>query len=116
VATLVDPALLLGQLQFRGEEVVLGRTAQRYEGRVNHIAFEVIWLVQEKIPALVRRVSPEREEVLRLQALYPLSESPWPRPQWGNYIRFDSADLGDKQSDPFVHSLHDATGEPTHAH
>jgi hypothetical protein len=116
VATLINPALLTGQLQLRGEEAVLGRTAQRYEGRVNNRAVEVVWLVQEKIPALVRQVSPDREEVLRLHALYPLSESPWPRPRSENYSRLDSADLGDIQSDPFLRSLRSANRAPGHTH
>lgn len=67
--------------------------------------FEVLWLEDEQIPALVRQRYAKREVVLRLREIYPLQQAPWPRAKTRGYQRIDYADLGDKSSDPWVRRI-----------
>lgn len=115
ITKVIDPTLLTTKLQPVGKVEILGRQAQRYQGQVNGVEFEVWWLDREQVPALVRQVSEHREETLRLKAIYPLQESPWARSQIVDYVHLDYADLGDKESDPFVRSLlHGEAHDPVH--
>jgi len=115
ITKVIDPTLLTTTLKPVGKEEILGRQAQRYQGQVNGVEFEVWWLDREQVPALVRQVSETREETLRLKEIHPLQQSPWARSQIVDYTRLDYADLGDKESDPFVRSLlHGEARDPAH--
>jgi hypothetical protein len=105
VTRVIDPTLLTTKLRPVGKGEILGRQAQRYQGQGDGVEFEIWWLEQEQVPALVRQVSEHREETLRLKEIYPLQKSPWTRSQIVDYMHLDYADLGDKESDPFVRSL-----------
>lgn len=113
LACLIDPILLKTQLQLNGSVETLGRQAQRYQGRVDEVEFEVLWLEKERIPALVRQMFANRQEIMQLKEIHSLHESPWPRSQISEYIHIDYADLGDKEADPFIHSLQQGV---EHAH
>jgi hypothetical protein len=86
----IDPTWLQRTLLPTGSIEVLGRHAQRYHGRRDGVEFEVLWLEAEQLPALVRHVSPDREEVLRLREIYPFEQAPWPRFQTEQYQRLDT--------------------------
>jgi hypothetical protein len=113
----IDPAWLREKLQPTGTTTVLGRQAQRYQGRVEAIEVEVLWLEAEQLPALVRQKYPQREEVLRLRELYPLPHAPWPRANTEHYRRIDYADLGDMHNDPWVRRMQQGEQRiPMHRH
>ena len=115
VSSVIDPTLLTTKLQPVGKVEILDRQAQRYQGQVDGMEFEVWWLDQEQVPALIRQVSEIREETLRLKEIYPLQKSPWSYSQIVDYMHLDYADLGDKESDPFVRSLtHGEAHIPAH--
>jgi hypothetical protein len=105
LACVIDPTFLKTKLRLHGSVKALGRQTQRYTGRVEGMEFEVLWLEKEKIPALVRRTVAEYQETVQLKELYALGQSPWPRKPISGYVHIDYADLGDKESDPFVRSL-----------
>lgn len=105
LASVIDPSLLKNKLKLTGKSEALGQEALRYQGQLGGVEFEVWWLEREQIPALVRQVYPDREVVLRLKAVSPLSKSAWPREQVDGYASIDYSDLGDKQSDPFVRRI-----------
>jgi hypothetical protein len=101
----IHPTWLQKQLRPTGPRNVLGRSAQHYQGRVDDTEFEVLWLEDEQIPALVRQRYAQREVVLRLREIYPLQQAPWPRAKTKGYQRIDYAHLGDKSSDPWVRRI-----------
>jgi hypothetical protein len=114
ISCLIDPALL-GVALKEGEELeVLGRQARQYLGQVNGQELEVWWLVREQIPARIRRTSGDSEELILLKEIYPFAQSPWARNDTTDYGLLDYADLGDKESDPFVRTLFQAIGEEHH--
>ena len=114
---MIDPALLREKLQPLGTTEVLGRQALRYQGHVDGIELDVLWLEAEQLPALVRQKSPQREDVLRLRELYPLPHAPWPRPNIKQYQRIDYADLGDMHHDPWVRRIQQGEQHmPRHGH
>jgi hypothetical protein len=96
---------LLAKLKLAGTTKILGRNAQRYQGEINGIDFEVWWLKDEQIPALVRQGYSGRVVILKLKELYPINKSPWRREDTANYKRMDYADIGDRHSDPFLKKL-----------
>ena len=115
LASVIDPTLLGSALTAKGKVTILNRQARRYTGRVGGEEFEVLWLEHEQIPARVRRKNKGYEEVVELKEMYPLEKSPWPRTETAGYESIDYADLGDKESDPFVRAfLHG--GGMTHDH
>ncbi|MBI3247470.1 MAG: hypothetical protein HYZ50_13290 [Deltaproteobacteria bacterium] len=105
IASLIDPALIGFELK-GGEEIeVLGRRAYRYVGQVDGQELEVWWLAHEGIPARLRQTGKNYEEVMQLKELHALSQAPWLRNETAGYELIDYADLGDKESDPFVRAL-----------
>lgn len=102
LSSLVDPDLLGRDLKRSGEEERLGRRAERYRGRLDGVEVELLWLPQERIPALIREIYPDRERQLRLIEMYPLEESPWPHGRFAEYRHTDYADIGDQEADPFL--------------
>jgi hypothetical protein len=66
---------------------------------------DVLWLEHEQIPARVRRRSKGYEEIVELKEPYSFAESPWPQNETAGYEAIDYADLGDRESDPFVRAF-----------
>jgi hypothetical protein len=63
---------------------------------------EAGWRVDLNLPLEIKRSDAEHSETTRLQSVHPLDKSPWQRRDHGNYEMIDYADLGDRESDPFV--------------
>jgi hypothetical protein len=105
LSSVIDPLWLQNTLQRTGTTEVLGRRALRYQGQVHGVTLEIVWLEAEQLPALVRQVYPDREEVLRLTEIHPVDQAPWARVHTTHYQRTDYADLGDMHNDPFVRRI-----------
>jgi hypothetical protein len=105
LSSILHPTFLKQTLQATGETTVLERQAQRYQGQVNGVTFEVLWFDTEQIPALIRQIYPDCEEIVHLTAIPPLPSASWPRRATSDYRHLDYADLGDMASDPFVRRL-----------
>jgi hypothetical protein len=114
LSQVIEPAWLQRALQHTGTTEILGRHVRRYQGQVDGVTFEVLWLEAEQLPALVRQVYADREAVLRLKAIYAAHQAPWSRAQTKGYQRLDAADLGDMYADPFVRRVQHST--PLHSH
>lgn len=116
LASLIDPALL--QNLRRGRSVkILGRTAVQYQGRHAGQNIELLWLPQERVPALLRQSGPGGTLSLRLRELHARSPASWPRvseQMIASYARIDGADLGDMEHDPFVAGLLAESGHEEH--
>jgi len=104
LASLLNPAMTRSLLA-DGRENVFGRSAVHYQSNHADQPLEVLWLDYEQIPALIKRTENSKSITTRITALYPLAQSPWPYQRSGDYHHTDFADLGDKESDPFIQSI-----------
>jgi hypothetical protein len=105
VASTFDSKLLGGALKRVGKEIYLDRDAERYHGEVDGVWMEVVWLTQERLPALVKKTTARDVSTLQLAEIWPIDKAPWPastRATLEQYHHLDFADLGDMESDPFV--------------
>lgn len=82
--------------------------AEHYQGQIGGVDWEVHWLPEVKLPAMVRTVNGARETSIHLLEIHPLANAPWPVPSSRGYEAIDYADLGDNEADPFVqrHAQH----------
>ena len=108
IASTFDPKLLGSALKRVANENYLGREAERYRGEVDGVVMEVVWLTQERIPAMVTKTAANRVDTLRLAEIWPIEKAPWMRSTsvlLEQYRHLDFTDLGDIESDPFVKSV-----------
>ncbi len=101
LATLVNPSML-ANLVADEPEIVLGRSAQRYQSLDNELGLELCWLEHEQIPASIKFIDHGHKVETRLLAIYPLAQSPWSYQQTADFRHTDFADLGDKENDPVI--------------
>jgi hypothetical protein len=105
IASTFDPELLGSVLEHVGNENYMSRSAERYRGEIDGVTIEVLWLTQERLPALVIRTTANRVNIVKLAEIWPLDKAPWDRlsqAKLEQYQHLDFADLGDMESDPFV--------------
>lgn len=104
VTSLLNPAALA---ELRGGDAVkiLDLDAQRYRGQLHGQALKVVWLPTQQLPALIETKQPGQRIVTRIQAIFTLAHSPWPYRRANDYGVIDFADIGDKESDPFIKSI-----------
>lgn len=98
---LVDPEILR-QLVVVKTGLRDGYAFAQLKGTVKGEAWEIMWRSDLKLPAKIRREHEGHVEVTELEAVHPLSAAPWPRRDYTSYEVIDYADLGDRESDPFV--------------
>lgn len=107
LTSVIDPLFLKTHLKKTGTVKALGRQAQRYQGQLNEVNFEIWWLEAERIPALLRQVYPDGEVTVQLRALYPLDDAPWQPSQTEYYAHLDFEDLDEQESEVFARSSQD---------
>lgn len=116
LATLIKPSLIAG-LKADDRVEVLGHSAIHYQSTDPEKPFELLWLEQEQLPALIKFTEHGHTVSTELTALYPLAQSPWPYQRAAAYKSTDFSDLGDKENDPFVKSIqHKLKGGHGHDH
>lgn len=113
-----DPAELHA-LQRQGTTTIDGQRAQRYVGTLHGEQVELAWLPEEGWPLRLIRRAGKARVVYQLDGLAK-GELPagWPplRPDTG-YARYDAADYGDMEKDPFMMSAQALDGgHHGHAH
>lgn len=84
---------------------VLGHNAELRKGKINGHSIEVLWLLDENIPASIVKKGKEGRVELRLIDISPLSTAqrkPVALEEIANYRHIDAADFGDMENDPFV--------------
>ncbi len=94
LASLIDPAQLQSQLKKTGEKkTAFGYAVFRYRGRTKDGGMEL------------RVYNHRRALRTELKAIHPLSRTPLAQPDLSGFEEIDFADLGDKESDPFVRRI-----------
>lgn len=107
IAEVIDAQLLGAALKHVGTTRVMGKTAERYRGRLGNTSMEVTWLPQDRLPYKVKQSGPNQQteiKLKRLSAATPTSSAE----DLTAYTRLDYADLGDDPSDPFFKRLSEA--------
>src|SRR5690606_4611959 len=98
-ALLIDPGVLqkLTLIEAGWRD---GYPYRRLHGENKGERIEVTWRIDLNLPQEIKRSDAEHSETTRLQAVFPLAQSPWQRRDHGDYEMIDYADLGDRESDP----------------
>lgn len=110
IAEVIDAQLLGGALKHAGTARVMGKTAERYRGRLGNTSMEVIWLPQDRLPYQVKQSGPNQRTELKLKRLSVTMPASSDQDPTASYTRLDYADLGDDPSDPFFKRLSEAAG------
>lgn len=113
----VDIEGLRATLKHTGTEDVLERSADRFQGQIDGVDIEVLWLEAERLPARVRQIYPDRVVTLTLKAVQSAQDAPWEPTALRDYQRTDYADIGDREEDPFLRGmLHHGHEHRDHRH
>lgn len=115
IATLLSKAMKAVLVEGDREQV-LGRPAIHYQSSNPDAPLEITWFDHEQLPALIKRNDHGHTITTRVIGIYPLAESPWPYNRAANYRYTDFADIGDKESDPFIQLIqHKIKGGHSHS-
>lgn len=96
---------------------VLGHNAELRKGKVGEQNLEVVWLLDENLPAHIVRKDKSGSVELKLVEISPLStahKKPMSIEDISNYRQIDAVDFGDMESDPFVKKVMQAEGHHHH--
>ncbi|MCW5624297.1 MAG: hypothetical protein KIT73_06245 [Burkholderiales bacterium] len=106
LGSVLDPDSLK-TLEATGTGEWRGRPVTMYRGTIGGERIEVDWLSVERLPLRVDRSTRRSRSVLTLLALDPSTQRASDEVQRVTplYIRLDSADFGDMESDPFVQAV-----------
>lgn len=104
LALLVDQKLL-DQLTASLIDTDAGYPRQTYTGTVNGLDWRVVIRTDWQLPIEISQQHDACQFQTKLLQVYPLSQAPWQPTATDAYPLLDFADLGDKESDPFVAKL-----------
>ena len=96
---------------------VLGHNAELRKGKINDQNIEVIWLLDENLPARILRKDKTGSVELKLVEITPLSaahKKPIAIEDIANYRQIDAVDFGDMENDPFVKKVMQKEGHHHH--
>jgi len=106
----------IASLRQTGEEMLLGQRCQLFEGMLDGASTRLWWLPEARLPARLERNGDTHPVRLHLRELNDYPPAGWPRLDDASLTGLsliDAADLGDMESDPFVHKV---MGQDGHAH
>ena len=107
----------LDDLKVIKKTYILGRNAELRQGIKDGQTIDVLWLVNEALPALITRKDKTGSVELRLVAMTTLSaaqQKPVDVEEIANYRHIDAVDFGDMENDPFVKKVMAAEGHQHH--
>lgn len=113
LALLVD-SQLLEKLTADEVEWADGIPTREYQGKVADTEWHVVMRLDLALPVLIERQRGEFSERTALLHAYPLTAAPWQPTPIKGYDVIDFADLGDKESDPFVIKVQAQMGHEHH--
>ncbi len=114
LSLLFDPSLLQ-QLQAEPIDWSAGYPKQAYQGTLNGMSWHIVMRLDQALPLMIERQQTGFSERTELHESYPLNVAPWLPIDSKGYEIIDYADLGDKESDPFVIRVQAQMGHQ-HAH
>jgi len=96
---------------------ILGRNAELRKGKVGNQSIEVVWLLDENLPARILRKDQTSRVELNLVDMTSLSSAhkkPISIEDINNYRQIDAVDFGDMENDPFVKKIMQTEGHHHH--
>ncbi|MDB6060041.1 MAG: hypothetical protein JWM78_144 [Verrucomicrobiaceae bacterium] len=79
-----------------------GYQFRHLQGRIDTSNYDIIWRTDINLPAQIIVSNGVRRETTVLMATQSLAAGTWPRHDLLHYDMIDFADLGDRESDPFI--------------
>ncbi len=113
LALLIDPKLL-EQLTASAIDQSDGYPVRDYAGTVAGTQWHIILRMDIGLPVLIERQQGDFSEHTELLLAYELGNAPWQPTSTNGYDIIDYADLGDKESDPFVIKVQSQMGHVHH--
>jgi hypothetical protein len=113
LALLIDPKLL-EQLTASAIDQSDGYPVRDYAGTVAGTQWHIILRMDIGLPVLIERQQGNFSEHTELLQAYALINAPWQPTSTNGYDVIDYADLGDKESDPFVIKVQSQMGHDHH--
>lgn len=114
LSLMLDPKLL-EQLTAGDIEWSDGYPLREYRGSLDGTDWHVVMRMDLALPSLIERRHGDFSERTELVTAYSLSRSPWQPTSADSYEIIDYADLGDKETDPFVIKVQTQMGHE-HSH
>lgn len=96
---------------------ILGHNAELRKGKVGTQSIEVVWLLDENLPARILRKDQTSRVELNLVDMTSLSSAhkkPISVEDINNYRQIDAVDFGDMENDPFVKKIMQTEGHHHH--
>lgn len=114
-ALLIDAALLttlpLADTGWRD-----GYPFHHYRGKLKGVRWDILIRLDLLLPVRIVREQTGFKEITELQSAHALTAAPWQPTSADRYQIIDFADLGDRESDPFVRKVEALMGNPHHHH
>jgi hypothetical protein len=107
----------LAALQTVKQVRVLGRQAELRKGKVAGQTLEVLWLVNEKLPAKIVRKDQHQQlelKLVKIEVLQDATTKPVSTDVIADYRHIDAADFGDMENDAFVKKIMSVTDHQHH--
>mgnify|MGYP006267792423 FL=1 len=103
--TLLCAPEMLATLVSDRDEALFNQAATHYKTNLPNTVFEVTWLSQQQIPAMIKRETNGQATITKMVALEPTQKSMIANPEASSYYHTIFADIGDKENDPFIKSV-----------
>jgi hypothetical protein len=115
--TLLFSPEMMATLVSDSDETLFNQTAIHYKSNLPNTVFEVTWLTQMQVPAMIKREVNGQVITTKIVSLEPAVKSMLSNPEASAYDHNVFADIGDKESDPFIKSvMHKLKGSHDHDH
>ena len=105
MTTLLFSPEMMATLVSDSDETLLNQKAIHYKTNLPNTVFEISWLPQMQIPAMIKREENGQTITTKIVSLEPTEKSMLSNPEASAYYHTVFADLGDKESDPFIKSV-----------
>lgn len=106
ISSVISPSWLGKKLKPTGNtRLTFAGKATRYKGEVNGVTYDVWWLPSHDIPFSVSQRHADERVAISLLSLAGESKPLLDPKVVSDYSNIDFADLGDKETDPFVRKL-----------
>ena len=117
MTTLLFSPEMMATLVSDNDETLFNQKAIHYKTNLPNTIFEVTWLSQMQIPAMIKREENGQTITTKIVSLEPAEKSMLSNPDASAYYHTVFADIGDKESDPFIKSvMHKLKGAHDHSH
>lgn len=116
LASIISPQAL-DKLERGASKPLFGQQAVHYSGQMNGQQVDLWWLEDAQLPAQLQLVNSTGYLRIKLLEIRTQAPNQWPRATNERIVGYgviDAADIGDKESDPFIARLQQADADHVH--